>query len=124
MTLTNKPCNKYNNGHNMVEIKWDGKLRLIDLDNNSYFILRGQLLDLLQFRNYLKADDFEIRKLSDDINIQSGWIDNETRYDYTFYGEINFIFFVNLKEWYKKVVDAIFIESEGVMYFLEHSDEK
>ncbi len=115
MTITLEPWNNYDDGHNMIEVEVGGVWKLFDIDNGKYFTRNGIILNLLDFAKAVENDDYEMVPLSNDIPVQSEW-NKSNGYDLTFFSELKLISDRNLNGWYKRVINAVLIESDGMLY--------
>ena len=123
MTLITGQFNDYDNGHNMIEVKEGDRWLLYDIDNNSYFTLAGRHLNLIEFRECVEQGNYKINKLSEDLPVYTGWIDQSKNYDFTFYAELRLISEKNLRKWYKRIIDMVLIESGDTMFFPVSNNE-
>lgn len=100
--------NTYDNGHYLVEVfrsdldKWV----LYDLDSDAYFVKDGRALSLIE---YIDCDTYEVIPISSDIKSDRGI----SKFDFTFIEEARL---VNLKQWYKRIMQLIYIDDGNINY--------
>lgn len=121
---TTDDWNTYNNGHVLIEVwreNW-GKWILYDLDNNSYFIssIGDEPLSIVEFSQSVATNNYEIISLSSDIRLDVSNFISSDGYDYSFISEECD---VNIRDWYRRVMQVPFIfdESEKKYFFMDQN---
>jgi len=125
-TLTVDLWNSYDNGHILIEIfrKNLNKWVVYDLDNSCYFMNNGTPLSVLEFVDRIKSNDYEIKKLSNKISTDiSNFKDEENEYDYAFAIEGRLANEVQLRKWYKHVIQVPLILDKKFSYFYDSQNK-
>jgi len=123
-SLTMDNWNDYDNGHTLIEVWRDkhNKWVVYDLDNNSYFTSnKGTIpLNLLEFSQSVVRNDYKVIYLSVDtkLDVSNFMADG---YNYNFFAEnIN----VNIRGWYRRVIQVPMIYSGEKYYFMDEGNSK
>lgn len=123
MTLTLREWNKRSNGHNMIEVYFDGKWTVFDLDNNCYFTKQNKLLSAQDLLNIIEDGSYSIESLANDSKIQNPWITKKKpNYDNTFYAEYILTSEESLRAWYAEVIQVLLIKENESFYFSAKDD--
>lgn len=108
--------NSYDNGHYLLEVYHPelSKWVLYDLDNDSCFLANKKMLSLVDFIDVINID-YDIHYISADI--RANILPQKNTYDYAFITEARLI---NLKSWYKRIMQMVYIEDKNKYYSYTH----
>ena len=124
-SLTMDNWNDYDNGHTLIEV-WRGKYNkwvVYDLDNNSYFTSnKGTIpLNLLEFSQSVITNNYKVIYLSVDTKLDVSDFRTKDDYNYNFFAEnIN----VNIRDWYRRMLQVPMIYSGDKYYFMDKENNK
>jgi hypothetical protein len=104
--------NGYDDGHYLIEVfrpelnKWV----LYDLDTDACFTYNNQLLSLIEFMEHVGRAEYEIKYISNDVRAALDDVGN-SQHNFSFINEGRI---ADLKSWYKRIMQLVFIDHENV----------
>lgn len=107
--------NGYNDGHELLEVNFDGRWTLVDLDMKYLFLGDNGRLSLLEFAAASQNGRYSFEALASATRVAVGhWCENG--YDYGLWGETIFSTECQLRSWYRRIMMVPVIPNGGVNY--------
>ena len=120
-TKTLDESNNYDTGHQLAEVKLDGKWILADMDVKVLFRRGGRRLSLLEAIEAVAQDDYQLEPLAQAAGIAVSNF-TEKNYDYGLWMETRFFGQPAIRAWYRHIMGIPIIHHEGKSYFTARTD--
>lgn len=120
-TNTLDELNNYDTGHQLAEVKIDGKWILTDMDVKVLFRCGGQRLSLLEAVDAIARDDYQLEPLAQAVGIAVSNF-TEKNYDYGLWMETHFCSQPAIRVWYRHIMGIPKISQDGKTYFTAQTD--